>query len=393
MRALFVAALAAAALAAAAPADAARPRLEIGIQDDPLFVRQPAQYGGRGVGGLISRERAYTAARRIEARSVRINVLWKWVAKTRAQDGWDWSYYDSAVDAALAHGLEPQLTLTGPAPAWATADGRPGARRPDPAMFGEFAAAAAERYRGRVPRYSIWNEPNWPSWLSPQRAAAGIYRRLYLAAYAAIRQADPAARILIGELAPMGPPEAATPPLEFLRALTCRDRRWHARRSCAPLVADGFAHHPYALRWGPDYRGPTRDDVTMGSLGRLERALRVLAHRHALATPAGHAPPVYLTEFGYHANSLRIREPLRTRYTLQAFEIAARDRHVRQIVWYQLAQPPPSPTRQWDTALLRRGGRPRPVFTALVRWLRSAVSERLVAPARVVARRASPRGP
>jgi hypothetical protein len=248
-------------------------------------------------------------------------------------------------------------------------------------MFGDFVAAAAARYRGRVSRYAVWNEPNWPSWLRPTRAAPSIYRRLYLAAYAAIEREDPAARVLIGELAPMGPPEAAIPPLRFLRALTCRDRKLHALRRCEPLVADGFAHHPYALRWGPEYPGPTRDDVTMGSLGRLTRVLRVLARRHALATPAGRTLPLYLTEFGYHANSLRILEPMRAQYSVRAFDIAQRTPGVRQIVWYQLGAPPPSPTRQWDTALLRRGGRPRQTFTVLVRWLRSCPTTRCARPA------------
>lgn len=364
----------------AAQADARRAPLEIGVQDDPLFVRQPRQYGGRGVEGLISRERAYGAARQLSARTVRINVIWKWVARTRSAGRWHWSYYDAAVDAALAHGVVPQLTLTGPAPRWATGNGRPGGRRPNARKFAEFVAAAASRYRGRVPRYSIWNEPNWPSWLSPQSEAPAIYRRLYRAAYTAVRAADPDAEVLIGELAPMGPPEAAQPPLRFLRRLTCSDRRWHARRRCTPLVADGFAHHPYSLRWSPGFPGPGRDDVTIGSLRRLEHALHVLARRHALATPAGRAAPLYLTEFGYHANSRRILEPARARFSIESFDIAARDPHVRQIVWYQLGAPPPSPNRQWDTALLERSGRPRPTFTLLVRWLRAAVELRLVAP-------------
>jgi hypothetical protein len=390
---LVAATLGAALVLPLSPADAKRPPLEIGIQDDPLFVRQPNQYGGRGTKGLISRERAYRAARSLSVRVLRINVIWKWVAKTRAQDGWDWSWYDRAVDAATAHGVSPQLTLTGPAPAWATGNGKPGPVRPDARQFGEFVAAAAARYRGWVTRYAIWNEPNWPSWLSPQSKAPGIYRRLYLAAYAAIEREDPAAQVLIGELAPLGPPEAATPPLHFLRGLTCRDRDWHARRTCAPLYADGFAHHPYALRWPPEYRGPSRDDVTMGSLGRLTYVLRLLARRHALSTPAGRAPPIYLTEFGYHANSRTILEPERARFTLRAFDIAARDPHVRQIVWYQLAQPPHSPNRQWDTALLRRGGVARPTFTALVRWLRDAVEAGRVAAPRAAAARASRPGP
>jgi hypothetical protein len=331
----------------------------------------------------MPRARAYRAAKALSTRVLRINVIWKYVAPEKRGGAWNWSYYDDAVTTALAHGVQPQITLTGPAPGWATGDGQPHVFRPKPGAFANFAAAAAERYAGRVKRYSIWNEPNWPSWLAPQRAAPSIYRRLYLASYAAIKRADPAAKVMIGELAPMGPPEAATPPLRFLRRLTCRDRRWRSVRHCpGRLLTDGFAHHPYALRWAPWYRGPTRDDVTMGSLGRLTRVLRLLARRHALATPAGRAPALYLTEFGYHANSRTIRERQRANFTIQAYDMAARNPHVRQIVWYQLGGPPPTGKRQWDTSLLHLDGRPRPTFTVLRRWIAGAVRRGLVAAAR-----------
>jgi hypothetical protein len=330
----------------------------------------------------MQRARAYRAAHALNVRVLRINVIWKWVAPAERGGAWNWTYYDDAVAKALAHGVEPQLTLTGPVPAWATGDGQPHVYRPSAIEFGRFATAAAERYAGRVRRYSIWNEPNWPSWLAPQSAAPSIYRRLYRAAFGAIKAVDPSARVLIGELAPMGPPEAATPPLNFLRRLTCSDRRWRATRNCPRLVADGFAHHPYALRWPPRYAGPSRDDVTMGSLGRLTGALRLLARRHALATPAGNAPPLYLTEFGYHANSRTIDERRRASYSIEAFDIAARNPHVRQIVWYQLGAPPPTGKRQWDTGLLGLRGRPRPTFTALKNWIAGAVRRGLVAAAR-----------
>jgi hypothetical protein len=380
-RPALVAVTAALLMALPGQAYAARPPLQIGLQDDPLFVREPQAYGWR-TAGLMPRARAYRAARALSTRVIRINVIWKYVAPATRGGEWDWSYYDGAVRAAIAHGVQPQLTLTGPAPRWATGDGKPHVYRPQPAAFATFAAAAAGRYAGQVRRYAIWNEPNWPSWLAPQSAAPSIYRHLYLAGYAAIKQADPAARVLIGELAPMGPPEAATAPLRFLRRLTCRDHSWRALRRCPRLVADGFAHHPYALRWAPWYPGPTRDDVTMGSLGRLTSVLRLLARRHALSTPAGRAPPLYLTEFGYHANSRTIGEQERAGFSTESFNIAARNPHVRQIVWYQLGAPPPTGKRQWDTSLLRIDGRPRPTFTVLRRWIAAAVRRGLVAPAR-----------
>jgi hypothetical protein len=138
-------------------------------------------------------------------------------------------------------------------------------------------------------------------------------------------------------------------------------------------VADGFAHHPYVLRWAPEYPGPGADDVTTGSLPRLERALRLLASRQALTTPGGAQLPLYLTEFGYHANSRTIDERKRAVYVRRAYDIAARDPAVRQLIWYQLAAPPPKRTRQWDTSLLTLAGKARPTYTGLVQWVAAAV--------------------
>jgi len=351
----------------AAPAPAAVP-LEIAVQDDGTFAGLP------GIGPTPRRVKAgYRAARRLHARVQKVNLLWKWVAhRVDGHETYDWSFYDRVIDAAAAHGLELQVTLTGPAPAWDTGDHRTGVFRPDPRAFGRFSAAAAEHYRDRVRRWAIWNEPNWPSWLAPRRRAALLYRRLYQAGWAAVKGVDPGALVLFGELAPMGPPEAAIPPLRFLRGVTCRDRHMNPKRRCGPLETDGFAHHPYTLRWPPTYRGPGRDDVTLGSLGRLRSVLRELAEAGALQTPGGRPPDLYLTEYGYHANSRAIREPLRSRYSVRAFAMAVREPHVRQMVWYQLLGPPRSPERKWDTGLLGPNGHPRPILRALARWVREA---------------------
>ena len=367
----------AAALVLAAPAGARAP-LEIGVQDDPVFTREPSHYGGTGVGRMVPRYVGFRAARRLRARVLKINLQWKHVISAPPEAGgtYDWSWYDRAVDAARAQGMVPQVTLTGHAPAFATASGLPGHMEPDPAAYGRFAADAARHFRGRVRRWSVWNEPNWPSHLGPTERASAIYRELYVAARAGIKSVDPNAFVLIGELAPMGNPEVAIPPLRFLREVTCRTRTLAPARACEPLVAEGFAHHPYTLRWAPDFPGPTPDDVTTGSLDRLSRMLATLARKRALSTPDGRGLPLYLTEYGWHANSSRIPEPRRSHYALRGFDIALRHPRVRQVVWYQLFAPPPNGRRQWDTGLFDLDGTARSAYGALARWLREAAGAR-----------------
>ena len=362
----------AAALATASPAAAKAP-IEIGVQDDWAFMSLGSK-----------RERlAYKGARGIQARVLRINLIWANAERRRhGRRVLDWSFYDSMIRRARQRGLEPQVTITGPAPRFWTGDHRRGIHRPDPQAFGRFAEATARHYGPRVQRWSVWNEPNWPSWLSPSAKAASMYRQLYRQAWRAIKRVENDDLVLFGELAPMGRPEAAIPPLRFLRRVTCRDREWRAVRDCDPLVTDGFAHHPYTLRWAPEFNGPGPEDVTTGSLWRLRRALDRLAADRALVTPDGGAPELYLTEYGWHADSRLIREPKRSRYAVRGMRIAARAARVRQIVWYQVVEPPRAKVRVWDTALVRRSGRPRPIFRALRAWVRGAVRDKVVAPRR-----------
>jgi hypothetical protein len=352
------------------PSDAvARAPLELGVQDDALFV------GPSPTATPLLQERGYVAARSLRMRYLRVNVLWYRVET--APGSYDWSLYDAAVDAARARGMSPQLTLTGPAPAWATGDRRTGVNDPDRKRYAAFAAAAAGHFRGRVRRYSIWNEPNWPSWLKPTGRAAAIYRGLYQHGYLAIKRADSRARVLFGELAPLGPPEAAIRPLEFLRDVTCRDRHLVRTRRCAPLRADGFAHHPYTLSWAPSFRGAHPDDVTIGSLARLDATLRELARRRALVTSRGGAPPLFLTEYSYHADNPRLSDERRAGYAIDAYRRALAGRSVRQIVWYHVVAPAPNqPKRVWDTALLAHDGNPRPTYGALQAWTRNAARQK-----------------
>ncbi len=194
-RLALVIALAAAAVAQA-PASAAT--IELGVQDDPVLVRHPAAFGGMGASGLIGWDHAYAAMDDLGVSAVRINVAWADVAGGSPDGALEWGLLDRAVDRARSEGRRVQLTLTGPAPAWASGDGKVSYMRPDATAFAAFATAAARHFAGRVARYSIWNEPNWHSYLLPRRTAARQYRQLYRLAYEAIERVDTGTEVLIG---------------------------------------------------------------------------------------------------------------------------------------------------------------------------------------------------
>ena len=349
---------------------AAQARLGLGLQDDRLFLGPPVT-SDRAAGWTVAA--GLHRAQQLGVQTLKLGVPWERVVGADEGAPLALSRYDEVVDAARARGLSIHLAFRGPAPSWATGDHRTSNVTPDPVAFGRFAARVGEHFRGRVAEYSTWNEPNWHGHLVPLRTAGDQYRRLHVAGERALRRSDPAALVLFGELAPLGEPEAAVAPLRFLRQATCSDRSWRAARYCAPLVADGFALHPYTLRWAPDFPGRSADDVTTGSLGRLHHPLAHLAARGALRTPKGRASmPLFLSEWGWHARSRRIPPAARSAMLARGLRLIASDPRVREVTWYQLVSPPSLPRPPWDTGLVLPDGRPRPAFEVLRRWFAPA---------------------
>jgi hypothetical protein len=376
-RALLAAAIAAASIASAwlvLPSETRAARgLELGIQDDALFVQ-----GNTG----WSRERSFEYAKGIGVTRIRVNLIWSHTmpphqsgARRRPdQINYDFTPVDDLIDGARRHGIRVHLTLTGPSPRWANAR-KSTARhwyKPDPREFGEFAGVAARHFKGRVDRYSIWNEPNWKTWLGPLDAAPHVYRELHMFGYTAIKRADRKAKVLIGETSPYGRPGLSTSPLAFLRKVACVNRRYRRVRRCPRLKADGYAHHPYEFAHPPNYRYPGGDNVTMGTLPRLTRALDRLKRSGALRRAGGGRMPVYLTEYGYFATGHRaISAQKRSRYLRQAYSIALRNPRVKGHMQYLLLTLPPDSPSTFNTGLISGGGRRSSPYNALARWYRA----------------------
>jgi hypothetical protein len=154
----------------------------------------------------------------------------------------------------------------------------------------------------------------------------------------------------------------STAPLKFLREMTCRDG---IVRGCrGSLVADGYAHHPYEFTHAPTWKDPNRDDVTIGTLSRLNSALSALSRARALRHHGGGSMPIYLTEFAYFTSGSRALSPSRrARYTAQAFQIALKAKGVRQLLYYQLIDPPASVS--WRSGLMDTALLPHPAFDAV----------------------------
>lgn len=115
-----------------------------------------------------------------------------------------WDKYDTIVALAAAHHVQIIARLGSP-PAWSQSpDNRvPGFAPPaDPADFANYARAVAERYKGRITHYQVWNEPNlFPEWGNAAPDPEG-FMRLLCAAHDALKAADPANVVILGALGP-----------------------------------------------------------------------------------------------------------------------------------------------------------------------------------------------
>lgn len=261
-------------------------------------------YFDAGSAGVRDETREATLARLdgLGVKALRVALVWAAVAP-RADSGvrpafdasdpnaYNWGGYGRLIDAAHARGWRVLVTFTAPVPKWATAARNDQVTRPSATELRAFATAAGRRLGDAVSAWGLWNEPNHKRFLRPQYVkgkltSPGLYRALHLAGVRGLEAAGQAGDVFLGgETAPGGDRRTSAPPLQFLRGVFCK--------GCSRLRIDGWAHHPYANRRGPFYVPPDRDNVTIGVLSRLERALDAAGRR---------STPVWVTEYGVQSS-------------------------------------------------------------------------------------------
>ncbi len=195
-------------------ADALRPRLDLdeeGVTVDPVnpfgvnvFLEQEAE--------PAKRERVVALAAQAGFHWLRQEFPWEDIEVHGKGDFEDrrhepfrsaWDKYDQIVALANQYDMELIVRLSNP-PQWTRSAGdEAGTYAPpdDYDDYGDFVRAVAERYRGQVHYYQIWNEPNiYPEWgnapVDPE-----AYVNLLKVGAQAIRSADPDAVIVAGALA------------------------------------------------------------------------------------------------------------------------------------------------------------------------------------------------
>lgn len=197
-----------------------------------------------------------------------------------------WLKYDRIVELAEEHDVRILARLDNP-PAWSRAQGDAvGTLAPpdDFSDFGDFVAAVAERYCGRIGYYQIWNEPNiYPEWGEQDVDPEG-YTDLLRVAYQRIKTVCPQATVVSAALAQNV--EAGGSNMSDLRFL---ERMYAAG---AGDYFDVLGAQAFGLWTGPTDRRVSRDRA---NFNRIELTRDVMV-RHADA-----GKPIWVTEMGWAA--------------------------------------------------------------------------------------------
>jgi len=241
-----------------------------------------------------------------------------------------------------------------------------------------------------VRRFSLWNEPNHPSFLcngnvvppkdgnidhskcdAPKKTSVSLLVNLYKTGYSVIQKLkangtiSKNVKVFLGELAGADIP--------FIDAVFKNNK----------LKADGFSFHPYQYCTPPEVKTVPKNAPCKRAMKGIsyipdvQTRLDSLHKSGHLTTPSGKRVPLYLTEFGYFQKCSKanvaaklgmcvfgISANLRAQWYPRALQFAAKH-NVQGFVLYQFQK---SKDGSWNTALLDKDNKSTPAYCATYAW-------------------------
>src|SRR4051794_4292868 len=313
--------------------------------------------------GISATDKQKTADAMVDAhaRWTRIGLGWRNLEPSKGSYSSQYlQEQDAAVQAARAAGVKVILDVV-ESPQWASGSTNKLAPPRNPQDLADFMTFVANRYKGQVQAYEIWNEENgsrfWPS--GPD---AGAYTQLLKATYPAIKSADPSALVVFGGL--------ANADYHYVEA---------AYAAGAKGYFDVMGVHPYSC-WSPSgYYYVDSNENWVGNENYTPKAgervsmYDYLGYRevHKSMVAAGDDKPIWFTELGWSSASTGgncvVDEQTQASYLTQSLKIAQQDPYVQVALWYNLREDYWSTgPSDWDGGfgLLRKDFTPKPAYFA-----------------------------
>lgn len=266
---------------------------------------------------LDAARRDLELARRCGATVLRVGIGWDAIEPQPGR--FDWSFWDEWIRMAIEEfGIRP-IPYVCYTPRWAASrpDDEDYWRSPpsDPQAFGRFMRVIAQRYRGRITSWELWNEPdNAEYWTGDVEAYAALLK----AGSVAVKEVDASIQVVGGGIAWE---------TDFLAEL-------FVEHDAARFV-DIVNLHAYFETWSPE---------PLEALPQfIRRAVRI-THEH------GQGEPIWLAEVGYSAfRRDGVTSPVyRNHYAhehtsdyqadmlLRTVALARASGHVSLLAWYRI---------------------------------------------------------
>lgn len=272
-------------------------------------------------------DRSITMMRDAGVQWVRASMNWATLEPNSkgVLDPWWMPELDYAIQKARAAGIQVLMPISDGVPYWASADpakyvdasGPHWNKMWKPANFqdyADFVRTLVNRYKGfGVHHYEVWNEPNyvrfWPSGPNP-----ADYTAMLRAAYPAIKQADPAATVVMGGVSGND--------YTFLQGIYSAG---------GGAYFDVVAVHPYTNNVDPTacwYEGSTTRYAKFAFCGIEEVRKTMLAN--------GDSRSIWLTEMGWSTSAVTsgVTEANQAAYLTKAFTKVQSYPYVTNTFWY-----------------------------------------------------------
>lgn len=284
---------------------------------------------------------------------------------------WDFSESDRVVAQAEARDLQ-LIARLGQVPNWAaqvplevTNDEQHDTPPADLDQWANYCGTVAERYRGQIAAYQIWNEPNLSREWGDLPPDALAYVEVLAACSAAIRAVDPDAILISAGLSPTGQNnDLAQPDDVYLDAMYRAAFQQHI--DVVGVHAPGYGKPP---SYGPD--DAVTDERHRSTAFRRVEDLRKIMLLHDDA-----ARQMAILEFGWTTDTINpiyswhsVDEATQAQYIVDAYAYAAE--HWRPWVGlmsliYLPKQDWTPNDEEWWWAVVQSDGRARPAFFALI---------------------------
>ncbi len=311
---------------------------------------------------------------------IRQQVRWSSYEPAKGQFGNNYvAQLDALINAAAAKGVNVMLSPVS-SPDWV---GAGGGLPKNPQDFADFIGFMANRYKGKVAAYEVWNEQNYAVETGGQ-VNVGAYIPILKAGYQTLKASDPNITVVFGGMTPTGVtghPEVALDDAQYLQQIYAINngevKKYydvlgaHPGSNCNP-PDNSYPDNPATNACGTDPDGGrsfTKDNSFYFK--------RIVQLRGVMEQNGEAGKKMWLTEFGWDSNptvvpgyeySPYVSEDQQAQYLTHAFDLGKSYSWMGvMFVWnlnFQVTTSGPS-DEKYGWGVLHSDWSPRPSYTAL----------------------------